>query len=123
MSGRAARPVVAARPVAVPVGLSAGGFVSYSPAEWRSVEPLARKSEEQARRHFERHDLFFCHAWDEREGVATELCDRLVSRGATVWFNRYDVGLGNIVRACAGNPHRTCWSTVERLRCLDRPGP
>jgi hypothetical protein len=68
--------------------------VSYSPAEWRTMEPLARNAEVLARTYPERRDLFLCHAWEDREGAAKELCDLLVSHGATVWFSEYDVGLG-----------------------------
>lgn len=68
--------------------------MSYSPAEWRSIEPIARKAEEQARQHPERRDLFLCHAWDDREGAATDLYDLLRSNDATVWFSERDVGLG-----------------------------
>jgi hypothetical protein len=71
-----------------------GGAVSYTPAEWRTIEPLARQAEEQAREHPERRDLFLCHAWDDRNGAARDLCDLLVSLGATVWFSEKDVGLG-----------------------------
>lgn len=68
--------------------------MSYSPAEWRTIQPLAREAELVARTHPDRRDLFLCHAWDDREGAAKELCDLLVSHGATVWFSEYDVGLG-----------------------------
>jgi len=68
--------------------------VSYTAAEWRTIEPLARQAEEQAREHPERRDLFLCHAWDDRKGAARELCDLLVSLGATVWYSEKDVGLG-----------------------------
>jgi hypothetical protein len=71
-----------------------GDSVSYSPAEWRSIEPLARKAEEQARQHPARRDLFLCHAWDDREGAATDLYDLLRSNDATVWFSERDVALG-----------------------------
>ena len=74
--------------------LRGGGAVSYTGAEWRTIEPLARQAEEQAREHPERRDLFLCHAWDDRKGAARELCDLLVSLGATVWFSETDVGLG-----------------------------
>jgi hypothetical protein len=74
--------------------LRGGGAVSYTAAEWRTIEPLARQAEEQAREHPERCDLFLCHAWDDRKGAARELCDLLVSLGATVWFSEKDVGLG-----------------------------
>ena len=68
--------------------------MSYTAAEWRTIEPLARQAEEQAREHPERRDLFLCHAWDDRQGAARELCDLLVSLGATVWYSEKDVGLG-----------------------------
>lgn len=72
----------------------AGGSVSYTDSEWRSIEPLARKAVEQAREHPERRDLFLCHAWDDREASASDLYDRLKSNGATVWFSEKDVPLG-----------------------------
>ena len=66
----------------------------YSPIEWRTFEPLARQAEVIARTYPARRDLFLCHAWDDRQGAAKNLCDLLVSHGATVWFSEYDVGLG-----------------------------
>lgn len=72
----------------------AGGSVSYTDSEWRSIEPLARKAVEQAQEHPERRDLFLCHAWDDREASASDLYDRLKSNGATVWFSEKDVALG-----------------------------
>lgn len=74
--------------------LRGGGSASYTAAEWRTIEPLARQAEKQAREHPERRDLFLCHAWDDRQGAAKELCDLLVSLGASVWFSEKDVGLG-----------------------------
>lgn len=68
--------------------------MSYTAAEWRSIGPLARKAEEQAVTHPERRDLFLCHAWDDREGSATDLYDALKSNDASVWFSEKDVGLG-----------------------------
>ncbi len=68
--------------------------MSYIPAEWRTIEPLARNAEVQAQSHPERRDLFLCRAWDDRNGAARELCDLLVSLGATVWFSENEVGLG-----------------------------
>jgi hypothetical protein len=47
-----------------------------------------------ARVYPDRRDVFLCHAWDDRQGAAKELCDLLISYGATVWFSEYDVGLG-----------------------------
>jgi hypothetical protein len=39
-------------------------------------------------------DVFLCHAWDDRQGVAKELYDLLVARGVSVWFSESDIGLG-----------------------------
>ncbi|HFF3103612.1 toll/interleukin-1 receptor domain-containing protein [Legionella pneumophila] len=39
-------------------------------------------------------DIFLCHAWDDRKGVAKELHDLLESRGVSVWFSEKDVLLG-----------------------------
>ena len=68
--------------------------MSYSPVEWRTLEPLARQADAVARAYPARRDLFLCHAWDDRQGAAKDLYDLLVSHGATVWFSEYDVGLG-----------------------------
>lgn len=68
--------------------------MSYTPTEWRTIEPLARNAEVQARSHPERRDLFLCHAWGDRNGAARELCDLLISFGATVCFVENGVGLG-----------------------------
>lgn len=68
--------------------------MSYTPDEWRTVEPYARNAVEQAREHPERRDLFLCHAWADREGCATDLYDALKSNDASAWFSEKDVGLG-----------------------------
>jgi hypothetical protein len=69
-------------------------LASYTAVEWRSIEPVAHQAEEQARQHPERRDLFLCHAWEDRNGCATELYDLLKSNAATVWFSERDVRLG-----------------------------
>lgn len=93
--------------------LRGGGAVAYTATEWRTIEPLARQAEEQAREHPERRDLFLCHAWDDREGAARELCDLLVSLGATVWFSEKDVGLGkSLLREID-----KCWRTPGSASC------
>jgi hypothetical protein len=55
------------------------------------------KAAEQAVSYPERRDLFLCHAWDDRESSATELCNRLQSNGASVWFSEKDVPLGTLL--------------------------
>lgn len=39
-------------------------------------------------------DVFLCHAWDDRKGVAKELHDLLESLDVSVWFSEKDVILG-----------------------------
>lgn len=68
--------------------------MSYTPAERRTLEPVARQAEKQAVAYPERRDLFLCHAWDDRNGAAKELHGLLKSFDATVWFSEEDVGLG-----------------------------
>jgi hypothetical protein len=38
--------------------------------------------------------IFLCHAWDDRQGIAKDLCDMLVARNVSVWFSENDIGLG-----------------------------
>jgi hypothetical protein len=37
---------------------------------------------------------FLCHAWDDRQGAATELYDLLVENDVSVWFSEKSIGLG-----------------------------
>jgi len=71
--------------------------VSYTPTEWRTVEPLAEKAVQQARDYPERRDLFLCHAWGDRKGSAAELYGHLKSNGASVWFSEEDLPLGSLM--------------------------
>jgi hypothetical protein len=71
--------------------------VSYTPTEWRTVEPFAEKAAEQARVHPDRRDLFLCHAWPDRQGSAAELYGHLKSNGASVWFSEEDLPLGSLM--------------------------
>ncbi|WP_236683325.1 toll/interleukin-1 receptor domain-containing protein [Demequina sediminicola] len=42
----------------------------------------------------DRRDLFLCHAWDDREGVALDFSNLLKGLDVTVWFSEMDVPLG-----------------------------
>lgn len=74
-----------------------GRSVSYSPAEWRTVEPYVEKAVEQARVYPDRRDLFLCHAWGDRQGSAAEFHGHLKSNGASVWFSEEDLPLGSLM--------------------------
>jgi hypothetical protein len=67
--------------------------VWYTPEEVRALEPI-RETVEKREPQPDRRDVFLCHAWDDRQGVAKELHDLLESRGVSVWFSEKDVGLG-----------------------------
>ncbi len=65
----------------------------YTPAEVRALTPV-RASVENRTPQPDLRDVFLCHAWDDRQGVAKELHDLLESRGVSVWFSEKDVVLG-----------------------------
>ena len=67
--------------------------MAYTPAEVRALTPV-RDSVEKRALLPDLRDVFLCHAWDDRQGVAKELHDLLELRGVSVWFSEKDVGLG-----------------------------
>jgi hypothetical protein len=71
----------------------AGSSVVYTPAQVRALTPIRESAEKRAPLP-DLRDIFLCHAWDDRQGVAKQLHDLLESRGVSVWFSEKDVGLG-----------------------------
>lgn len=71
----------------------AGSSVLYTSAEVRTLTPV-RENVEKLASVPDLRDVFLCHAWDDRQGVARELHDLLESIGVSVWFSEKDVGLG-----------------------------
>jgi hypothetical protein len=71
----------------------AGSSQFYTPEEVRALTPIRDTVEKRASLPDLRH-IFLCHAWDDRQGVAKELCDLLVARNVSVWFSENDIGLG-----------------------------
>lgn len=70
-----------------------GSSVAYTSAEVKALTPVRVSVEKQL--HLpDRRDIFLCHAWDDRRGVAKELHDLLESLGVSVWFSEKDVVLG-----------------------------
>lgn len=65
----------------------------YTPEEVRALTPIRETVERRASLPDLRH-IFLCHAWDDRQGVAKELCNLLVARNVSVWFSENDIGLG-----------------------------
>ena len=70
-----------------------GSSLSYTAAEVRALSQV-RESIEKRPPLPDPRDVFLCHAWDDRKGIAKELHDSLVSCGVTVWFSEKDVTLG-----------------------------
>ena len=71
-----------------------GSSVSYTSAQVLSLEPIRKKIETLATQQPDLRDVFLCHAWDDRQGVAKELNELLVAAGVKVWFSENDLGLG-----------------------------
>jgi hypothetical protein len=71
-----------------------GSSTVYTPAQVRALTPV-RDSIEKRPPLPDPRDIFLCHAWDDRSGVAKELHDLLESRGVSVWFSEKDVALGS----------------------------
>lgn len=67
--------------------------MAYTPDQIRALTSYRRTVELRGQRP-ELCDLFLCHAWDDRRGVATELNDLLEAKGVSVWFSEKDVVLG-----------------------------
>ncbi len=75
-----------------------GSSVAYSPSDVRTLTPVRENVERRASKP-DLRDIFLCHAWDDRKGVAKELHDLLESLGVSVWFSEKDVLLGsNLLR-------------------------
>lgn len=71
----------------------AGSMVLYTPSEIRTLTPVREKIEKRDVS-LDYRDVFLCHAWDDRAGVAKELYDLLEKKGISMWFSEKDVLLG-----------------------------
>jgi hypothetical protein len=67
--------------------------VTYTPDQVRALTPYRRTIESRGQL-TELRDLFLCHAWDDRRGVATDLNNLLEAKGVSVWFSEKDILLG-----------------------------
>lgn len=71
----------------------AGSSVVYTSAQVRTLTPFRDNVEKRASMP-DLRDVFLCHAWDDRKGIAKEFHDLLESYGVSVWFSEKDVPLG-----------------------------
>jgi len=67
--------------------------VTYTPDQVRALAPYRRTVESRAQLPDIR-DLFLCHAWDDRRGVAAKLNELLEAEGVSIWFSEKDILLG-----------------------------
>lgn len=65
----------------------------YTVTEVRALTPIRETIEKRASLP-DLRQIFLCHAWDDRQGVAKELYDLLLARNVSVWFSENDIGLG-----------------------------
>lgn len=71
-----------------------GSNVFYTPAQIMTLTPVRENIVKQTKVP-EKYDLFLCHAWDDRKGVAKELYEKLIAMGISVWFSEKDLPLGS----------------------------
>lgn len=71
----------------------ASSVVLYTLEEVRALTPV-RESVEKRASVPDLWDAFLCHAWDDRQGVAKDMCELLVACNVSVWFSENDIGLG-----------------------------
>lgn len=68
--------------------------VTYSVREYQTLNPVREQVVRIAQTDTDRRDLFLCHAWDDRQGVALEFYNLLTGLDVKVWFSEKDVPLG-----------------------------
>ncbi|WP_272691267.1 toll/interleukin-1 receptor domain-containing protein [Providencia sp. PROV132] len=71
-----------------------GSSVSYTQSQVQSLTPIRQTVEKRAVEQPDLRDVFLCHAWDDRQGIAKELHDLLEAAGVKVWFSEKDLALG-----------------------------
>ncbi len=72
----------------------AGSTIFYTANQIQSLTPIRETFETKVITQPDLRDVFLCHAWDDRKGVAQELHDLLEAEGVKVWFSEKDLGLG-----------------------------
>lgn len=68
--------------------------VTYSTADYQTLNPVRREVVRLANTAPDRRDLFLCHAWGDRRGAALDFYNLLTGLDVKVWFSEKDVPLG-----------------------------
>jgi hypothetical protein len=71
-----------------------GSSASYTTSQVQSLTPIRETVEKLVVSQPDLRDVFLCHAWDDRKGLAKELHELLVAAGVKVWFSETDLSLG-----------------------------
>lgn len=77
--------------------------VSYTPKQARDLEPVRKQAETRK----QEHDVFLCHAWNDRKEDAKSLFNLLEEQNVSVWFSEVSLGLGTDMRAAIDKGLRT----------------
>lgn len=94
--------------------------MTYTPDQVRGLTPYRRTVESRGQQP-ELRDLFLCHAWDDRRGVATELNDLLEAEGVSVWFSEKDILLGQpFMREIRQGPGEVAYGPGPHHPCAAR---
>jgi TIR domain len=101
--------------------------VTYSSAEYQTLNPVREQVVRVAQIYPDRRDLFLCHAWDDRKGAALDLYNVLVGLAVKVWFSEKDVPLGTpllrqIDRGLANSRAAVVLVTPALLKSLQSEG-
>jgi hypothetical protein len=101
--------------------------VTYSSAEYTTLNPVREQVVQVAQTYPDRRDLFLCHAWDDRQGAALDLYNVLVDLDVKVWFSEKDVPLGTpllrqIDKGLANSRAAVVLVTPALLKSLQREG-
>lgn len=104
-----------------------GSSVSYTVSQIQSLTPIRETVEKRAAEQPDLRDIFLCHAWDDRKGVAKDLHDLLEASGVNVWFSEKDLALGvsmmrAIDRGLANSRIGLVLVTPAMLACLPKEG-
>ncbi len=82
------------RRTARPAWQPSSSTASYTPEQVRNLEPVRAATVART----QRHDVFLCHAWPDRQADAKDLHDLLIERDVSVWFSEVSLRPGTDMR-------------------------
>lgn len=82
------------RSTARPAWQPSTSAVSYTPQQVRDLQPIRWAALERT----QKHDVFLCHAWPDRQTDAKSVYDLLISNNVSVWFSEMTLRPGTDMR-------------------------